>query len=456
MNPATGKVVATVAACEAEDVDLAVRAARCAFESGVWSEMAPADRKRIMLEIAALIRRHADELAVLDSLDVGKLVTEAHGDVEEAALLFQWYGEALDKVYDEVAPSPPNVRATVTHEPVGVVGAVTAWNYPLHNATVKLAPALAAGNSVVLKPAEQSSLSALRLAELCAEAGLPDGVLNVVPGFGETAGKAIGLHPDIDCVGFTGSTEVGKLFLRYAADSNMKRVWLECGGKSPNIVFADCEDLDRAVDYTIGGIFTNAGQVCSAHSRLLVQESIRGGFMARLVERAAAIRPGDPLDPSASLGAIIDERQLRRILDYIEEGKRTARLLCGGKQAWVGGAGCFVEATIFDDVAPDSRLAQEEIFGPVLAVMSFDDEDQAVALANDTIYGLAASVWTGSLGRAHRLARRIRAGTVSVNTVDAVSPQTPFGGYKQSGLGRDYSVHGMHQYMAMKTSWITY
>ncbi len=455
-NPATGDVLADVAACAAPDVDAAVAAARSAFRRGDWSRASAAERKDVMLGIAAQIRLHADELAVLDSLDAGKRISEARGDIAEAAGLFQWFGELQDKNYDEVAPVGPGVMATITHAPAGVVGAIVAWNYPLHNATVKLAPALAGGNSVVLKPSEDTPLSALRLAQLCLDAGLPPGVLNVVPGLGATAGKAIGLHHDIDVLGFTGSTAVGKELLRYAGDSNMKPVWLECGGKSPNVVFDDCDMLDKAVDCTIGGIFTNAGQVCSAHSRLLLQRGIASRFLQRLLEKTTAITAGDPLDPACTLGAIINAKQHHRIMHYIERGTGEATLCCGGHATQVDGRGLYVEPTIFTDVDPHSALAQEEIFGPVLGVTLFDTEEDAIALANNSIYGLTASVWTSQLGRAHRLTRAINAGTVAVNTVDAVSNQTPFGGTKQSGIGRDYALSGMRKYMSQKTSWMEF
>jgi len=457
VNPATGAVLAQVAECDAEDVNRAVAAGRRAFEDGRWSRMAPGDRKTVMLRLADLIRKNLEEMALLDSLDMGKLVTDAVTiDAPGSAHFFQWYAEAIDKVYDEVAPTGPGDLALVSRVPLGVVGAVTPWNFPLDMATWKAAAALAAGNSVVLKPAEQSPLSALRLAELAAEAGVPDGVFNVVPGFGATAGKALGLHMDVDCLAFTGSTAIGKMFMQYSGQSNLKQIWPETGGKSPNLVFADCEDLDTAADMAAFGIFFNQGEVCSANSRLYVERSIQQKLVEKLIARAETTQPGDPLDPASKMGAIVDEKQTEGIMLFVEAGKQSANLVAGGERVTVDGKGCFVQPTIFDDVRHDDPLARDEIFGPVLSVIPFDSEEEAVAMANDSIYGLAASVWTDNLSRACRVADMLQAGTVSVNTVDALSAQTPFGGVKQSGFGRDLSLHSLEKYTALKTTWIKY
>ncbi|MCV6584966.1 MAG: aldehyde dehydrogenase [Marinibacterium sp.] len=457
VNPATGAVLAQVAECDAHDVDRAVTAARRAFDDGRWSRAAPGDRKAVLLKLADLIRANLHELALLDSLDMGKLVRDAVTiDAPGSAHFFQWYAEAIDKIYDEVAPTGPGDLALVRRVPLGVVGAVTPWNFPLDMATWKAAAALAAGNSVVLKPAEQSPLSALRLAELAAEAGIPDGVFNVVPGFGETAGQALGLHMDVDCLAFTGSTATGKRFMQYSGKSNLKQVWPETGGKSPNLVFADCHDLDHAADMAAFGIFFNQGEVCSANSRLYVDRRIKDDFVEKLITRAQGMQPGDPLDPASKMGAIVNEHQTSGIMRFIEAGRKTAHLVAGGDRVTVNGAGCFVQPTIFDDVAHDDPLARDEIFGPVLSVIPFDSEDDAIAMANDSIYGLAASVWTDDLSRACRVSDRLMAGTVSVNTVDALSAQTPFGGMKQSGFGRDLSLHSFEKYTALKTTWIKY
>lgn len=454
VNPATGAVLARVARGADDDVDRAVSAARRAFDSGVWSRRAPAERKAILLAVADGIRAHADELAVTDSLDGGKLVTDTSTiDVPGSAAILQWYAEAIDKQYGEVAPIAPPDLAIITREPVGVVAAVVPWNYPLETAIWKIAPALAAGNSVVLKPAEESPLSALRLAEIAVEAGLPAGVLNVVTGFGAEAGRALGLHPDVDVVAFTGSTPVGKLFLEYSGASNMKQVWLECGGKSANLVFADVADLASAADKAVAGIFTCSGQVCSANSRLLVHRSIADEFTSLVRQRAADLVVGDPLDPATTMGPLVSAKQLERVLGYLSSGGADARLVTGGSRILESTGGYFVEPSVFADVDPEHAISREEIFGPVLAITPFDTEDEAIALANRSEYGLAASVFTDDIRRAHRVSRSLRAGTVSVNTVDALDVTTPFGGVKQSGFGRDLSLHALDKFTSLKTTW---
>ena len=457
INPANGEILTSVAECGEDDVNLAVAAARRAFEGGHWSRMPPGERKAVMLKLAELIRSNLEEMALLDSLDMGKLVQDAVTvDAPGSAHFFQWYAEAIDKIYDEVAPTGPGDLALVRRVPHGVVGAVTPWNFPLDMATWKAAAALAAGNSVVLKPAEQSPLSALRLAELAAEAGIPDGVFNVVPGFGATAGKALGLHMDVDCLAFTGSTGTGKMFMQYSGQSNLKPVWPETGGKSPNLIFADCEDLDTAADMAAFGIFFNQGEVCSANSRIYVERRIAEEFTDRMIARAQATQPGDPLDPASRMGAIVNERQLDGIMGFVEAGKKTATLAEGGQRTTVDGKGFYVQPTVFTDVDHADPLARDEIFGPVVSIIPFDTEAEAVAMANDSIYGLAASVWTDNLSRAHRVAENLHAGTVSVNTMDALSAQTPFGGMKQSGFGRDLSLHSIDKYTALKTTWVKY
>lgn len=456
INPATGQTLVKVASCDLEDVNRAVVSARRAFDKGAWRDLDPKKRKAILLKFAEKIREHKEELALLETLDVGKPIRDSRNvDIPLAAECIAWFGEAADKVYDEIAPTGPAALATITREPVGVVGAVIPWNFPLLMAAWKLGPALATGNSVVLKPAEQSPLTALRIAELALEAGLPEGVLNVVPGLGESAGQAIGMHMDVDAVAFTGSAEVGKLFLQYAGKSNMKRVSLECGGKTPHIIMEDCHSLDAAAKAAAFGIFYNQGEVCNAGSRLLVQESIKEELIEKVIEWGRRLQPGDPLDPKTRMGAIVDAQQLDRVLGYIDQGQKGgAALRSGGNRVRSDSGGYFVEPTVFDNVTNDMVIAQEEIFGPVLSTLTFSEPDEAIKIGNDTIYGLAAAVWTRDITKAHRTARALRAGTVWVNCFDHGSIAVPFGGYKQSGFGRDKSLHALDKYTELKTTWI--
>jgi acyl-CoA reductase-like NAD-dependent aldehyde dehydrogenase len=456
ISPIDGAVLAKIAACEAEDVDRAVKSARAAFEKGVWADQPPKSRKRTLVKFADLIAKHSDELALLETLDMGKPITNARlGDLRAVAECVRWYGEAIDKLYDEIAPTAKTALALITREPMGVVGAVTPWNFPLLMAAWKFAPALAAGNSVVLKPAEQSPLSALRIAELAAEAGIPPGVFNVVPGFGETAGAALGRHMDVDALTFTGSTEVGKYFLKYAGESNMKAVSLECGGKTPNIVFADAPNLAKAAEGTADGIFYNSGQVCDAGSRLLVEEKIHDAFLEQVTKLAEKYRPADPLDEKTKMGAMVDATQTKRVLGYIGKGREEgASLAVGGKQVRQETGGFYIEPTVFTRVDNRMTIAREEIFGPVLSAITFKTPEEALQLANDSSYGLEANLWTNDLSRAHKFARALRAGTVTVNTRDGGGIEVPFGGYKQSGFGRDKSLHALHKYTQLKTTYI--
>jgi len=456
VSPIDGHVVAQVAAGDREDVDRAVAGARRVFEEGTWSRLAPKKRKKVLQRLAELMADNAEELALLETIDMGKPIRDARNvDSPNATECIAWYGEAIDKVYDEIAPTGPEAHVSIVREPLGVIGAVVPWNFPLLMASWKLGLALASGCSVVLKPAEQSPLTALRLAELASEAGLPDGVLQVVPGLGETAGQALGRHPDVDMIAFTGSTEVGKLFLRYSGESNMKRVALECGGKSPHIVTKDCGSLDAAAMAVAWGVFYNQGEVCNAGSRLLVHESVKDELLEKVVKVAERITPGDPLDPKTRMGAIVDSTQLDRVLGYIESGKSEgAGLYLGGNRAREESGGFYVEPTIFDAVTNDMTIAQEEIFGPVLSAISFSELDEAITIANDTIYGLSAGIWTDDVNVAHKAARALRAGVVWVNTFDAGDISAPFGGFKQSGFGRDKSIHALDKFSDLKTIWI--
>ena len=456
LSPVDGRLLTPVARCGAADVDVAVSKARTAFEDRRWSGLAPAQRKRVMIRFADLLLAHGDELALMETLDMGKPIQHARGvDVNSAANCIRWYGEAVDKIYDQIAPTARTALALITREPVGVVGVIVPWNYPMIMAAWKIAPALAAGNSVVLKPSEKSPLTALRLAELALQAGIPAGVFNVVPGYGAEAGAALALHMDVDCIAFTGSTRVGRQIHIMAAQSNLKRAWTELGGKSPNIVFADCPDLDKAVQAAVGSIFFNQGESCNAPSRLLVQDSIKALFLEKALALVPAYAPGNPLDPATVMGAIVDKVQMDSVLGYIESGKIDgARLLAGGARVMAETGGYYIEPTVFDGVTNDMTIAREEIFGPVLSVLSFTDAADAVRQANQSVYGLQAALWTRDLNQAHGVARALRAGTVHVNQYDEDDITVPFGGCKQSGVGRDKSLHAFDKYLETKTTWI--
>ncbi len=456
-NPATGQPIAEVAEGGPADVDAAVAAARRAADSGIWSRMSPGDRKRILIRWADLIEANGRELGLIETIDAGKPISDTIGlDVPETANCIRWHAEASDKIYGQVAPSPEGTIATITREPVGVVGAVIPWNYPAQMAAWKLGPALATGNTVVIKPASTTSLSLLRIAELGAEAGIPDGVLNVVTGPGGTVGEAIGRHPDIDAVAFTGSTEVGRQFLTYSAETNLKRVLLELGGKSPQIVFRDVTDFENVAANVAIAIFWNMGENCSAGSRLIVHRSVKDRVMEAVAAELEHWSVGDPLDPATKIGALISRGHMERVLEYVDIGRREgARVVTGGKRILEETGGWFVPPTILDSVRNDMRIAQEEIFGPVLSVIEFDTEAEAVAIANDTPYGLAASLYTRELDIAHRVARDLRAGVVGVNAYSEGDMTTPFGGFKMSGFGgHDKSLHAHEQYTETKTIWI--
>ncbi|MGE8260336.1 MAG: aldehyde dehydrogenase [Stenotrophomonas sp.] len=456
ISPIDGRVLGQVADCDAQDVERAVAGARRAFYAGHWSQASPAQRKRVLLALAALVEHHADELALLETLDMGKPVRDARRvDLPGVVRCLRWTAEAVDKLYGDIAPTGPHELGLVSREPAGVVAAIVPWNFPLLMACWKIAPALAMGNSVVLKPSERSPLSALRLAALAAEAGLPDGVLNVLPGQGMYVGEPLALHMDVDVLAFTGSTATGAKLLQYAGRSNLKRVWLECGGKSPHLVFADAPDLDAAAKGVAQGIFFNQGEVCTAGSRLLVERSIRDDFVHQVVAYGRRMQPRHPLDADAPMGALVDAAHMDKVLADIARAEGDgARLLLGGQRAEVEAGGCYVQPTVFDQVRPEQALAREEVFGPVLAVLGFDSETEAVRLANDSRYGLAAGLWTRDLGRAHRVSRQLRAGSVWVNGWDGGDMTAPFGGYKQSGNGRDKSLHAFDKYSEIKATWI--
>ena len=457
INPATGEVLAEVPAGSARDIDRAVKAARKAFNSHVWSRMAPRDRAAILSRFADLIEANAESFALLDTLCMGKPITDMLNiDIPQAVMTFRYFAEAIDKIEGAVTATDRAAFHYILREPLGVVGCVVPWNYPLLMSSWKVAPALAAGNTVVLKPAEQSPLSGLLMAQLFAEAGGPAGVFNVVNGLGETAGRALGLHPDVNKIAFTGSTEVGKMMLVYAGQSNMKRVSLECGGKTPQIFLADLEDLDTAVTYAINGIFGNMGEVCNAGSRLLVDKTLHDDFVNRFIEMGrAAYRPGNPLDPGTNMGPLVTAQQQKRVLGYVKKGlAEGARLEFGGDVQGDLGKGAFVNPALFSRVKNSMTIAQEEIFGPVASVIPVNGIDDAIRIANDSIYGLAAAVWTRDLATAHRAVRDLEAGVIWVNCFEHGDMTQPFGGFKQSGQGRDKCLESLLGYTQTKSAWI--
>lgn len=456
INPATGKVLTPVAACGADDVDFAVTKARKAFENGTWARLHPAERKAAMIQWIKLIKRHRYELATMESLDSGKPIRDcASIDLPETCDCLAWYAEAADKLYGQTSPTEDDAMGLIVREPAGVVACVLPWNFPLMMLAWKAGPALAAGNSVILKPAEQTSLTALRVAELATEAGIPPGVFNVVSGLGEEAGAAIGQHPDIDVVSFTGSTDVGRMFLKYAADSNLKRVVLECGGKNPAVVLSDAKELDSVAAYVVEAMFWNMGENCSSNSRLIVHKSLKDDLLKRVLEKVKDWRTGNPLDPANALGAIVSQEQFDRIMGYINGAKQEgAELILGGEPLAIGD-GLFIPPTIFDGVKPEMTIAKEEVFGPVLSVMTVGSDEEAISLANSTCYGLQASLFTSNIKKVLRAGRDLRAGTVSVNCYSEGDITTPFGGYKLSGFGeRDNSLQAFEQYTETKTIWI--
>lgn len=455
-NPATAEFLVDMSACDANDVEQAVQHARKTFSSGVWSRLAPRERKQILKKLAELIRENAEELALLETLNVGKPIQDSlHVDIPGAASCFEWYAESIDKIYDEIAPTSADQLAMVSREPIGVVAAVVPWNFPLDLASWKLAPALATGNCVVLKPAEQSPFTALKLAELAKQAGIPDGVLQVVTGLGHITGQALGRHPDVDCLVFTGSTETAKKFLAYSAESNMKPVWPETGGKSANIIFADA-DLDKAVDKAIFGAFYNQGEVCSANSRILLEKSISQQFVDKFIAKAKTVKIGDPLDPNTTMGCLIDRQHADNVRAAIDQAKAQgaqSHIIPLNLDAALDPA-TYVAPTILTGVNPEFKIFHDEVFGPVVSITTFETQEEAIELANHSIYGLAASIWTKDIQKAILLSKQLLVGTVSINTVDALDVSTPFGGYKQSGFGRDLSLHAIDKFTQLKTTWI--
>jgi gamma-glutamyl-gamma-aminobutyraldehyde dehydrogenase len=456
INPATGEVLAKVAACGNEDVDYAVTKAREAFDRGDWSRMHPSERKQVMIQLTKLMQRDRHQLATLESLESGKPIRECQlTDVPETLHCLKWHAEATDKLYDQISPSGDDALGLIIREPVGVAACVLPWNFPLMMLAWKIGPALSAGNSVIVKPAEQTSMTALRVAELATEAGIPDGVLNVLPGDGPQTGEPLGRHDGIAVVSFTGSTEVGRRFLEYSAQSNLKRIVLECGGKNPALVLEDADNLDHAARQIVYAGMWNMGQNCTANSRVIVHKKVSKALVERMLEQLRSWRTGDPLDPTNQLGAIVNREQYDKILNYIAIAKKEGAEVLAGGNAVKNGDGLFIEPTIFGGVTPDMTIAKEEIFGPVMAVIDVTSDEHGLALANDTVYGLQASLYTSNVTKAHRFARAMQAGTISVNCYAEGDIATPFGGYKLSGFGgRDNSLQAHEQYCETKTIWI--
>jgi len=454
INPATGQVLASVAHCKAVDVDRAVAAARRVFNAGTWSRAEPELRKEVLLKVAALVRKHTPELAVLESLDTGKTINDCMDEIGgEVVNFFQWYAELADKSFGKIAPTGPSALALIVKEPAGVAGAVLPWNFPLLMATWKIAPSLSVGCSAVIKPAEQTPLSTIRLAELMREAGVPDGVINIVPGYGETAGQAIGMHNDIDTVSFTGSSEVGRMFMRYSGDSNLKSVGLEMGGKSPFIVLEDAVLDDELIEHSAMSAFWNGGQNCSANMRQLIAEPLVDEFTGLILERVKAFKLGDPLDPATDIGSMITKDHKEMVMNYIQSGvDEGANMLVGGESDVPG---YFIKPTVFENITPKMKISREEIFGPVLGIMPIKNAEEALRIASDTDYGLHATVFTQNIDQALHMARSLPCGTVSVNGFSEGDIKTPFGGYKQSGsLARDNGTEAIEQYLQTKTIWV--
>jgi acyl-CoA reductase-like NAD-dependent aldehyde dehydrogenase len=456
-NPANSQPLADVAVCGPEDAELAITSARDTFAAGTWCTMAPSERKMVLVRWAELIEKHSDELALLECLDVGKPISDTlNVDAPAAARTIRWSGEAIDKVYDEIPPTPADTLALVQRLPLGVVAAIVPWNFPLSTTAWKLAPALATGNSVILKPASSTPLTAIYIARLAAEAGLPGGALHVLPGPGGSLGKHLATHMDIDGLTFTGSTPVGKMLMEYSGQSNLKRTFLELGGKSPNIVFADA-NLEKAAAMAAVAVFYNGGQTCTAGTRLIVEEKIKDEFLELVIEKAKGWMPGDPLNPDTRMGPMIDQGHYNTVTEYVGIGKAEGcDLVFGGNRVMADSGGYFIELSIFAGVNNQMRIAQEEIFGPVMSVLSFKTAEEAIQIANDSIYGLAGAVWSNNINTAHKVAAAVRVGTMGINNYFGGDMTVPFGGFKQSGNGRDKSIHAFHDYSELKTTWIEF